>query len=250
MYKFLLFFILFVSINTINAQNRLKRPIQLQTNFSGALLSVTANSLADETVDDVKVNKWRPGIDIGYHVNRFVYLGYSLSSSLDLTLKEEWGFTNVAQDGNIVLDHKTGVMHSIETRISPFKFGLYVSLAYINIGKVDYDMKFRRKSDTMLIGDNNYQTDLDVTWNSKRVNRAGLGLGYNHVFKFGLSFNIGLTVPLGFPDDENIEFFPVNNSGLEIQPDDLAKAEVHLQNETFYGPIFLLVNVGYNFSKR
>ena len=83
MYKFLLFFIVFVSINTINSQNRLERPIQLQANFSGALLSVTVNSLADETVDDVKVNKWRPGIDIGYHVNRFVYLGYSLSSSLD-----------------------------------------------------------------------------------------------------------------------------------------------------------------------
>ena len=131
MYKFLLFLILFVSINSIQAQNRLKRPIQLQGNFSGALLSVTANSLADETVDDVKVNKWRPGIDIGYHVNRFVYLGYSFSSSLNLTLKEEWGFTNAAQDGNIVLDHKTGLMHSIETRISPFKFGLYVSLAYM-----------------------------------------------------------------------------------------------------------------------
>ena len=75
MYKFLLFLILFVSINSIQAQNRSKRPIQLQGNFSGALLSVTVNSLADETVDDVKVNKWRPGIDIGYHINRFVYFG-------------------------------------------------------------------------------------------------------------------------------------------------------------------------------
>ena len=54
MYKFLLFLVLFVSINSIQAQNRLKRPIQLQGNFSGGLLSVTVNSLADETVDDVK----------------------------------------------------------------------------------------------------------------------------------------------------------------------------------------------------
>ena len=141
-------------------------------------------------------------------------------------------------------------MHSIETRISPFKFGLYVSLAYINIGKVDYAMEFRRKSDMMLIGDNSYETDLDVTWNSKRINRAGLGLGYNQVFKFGLSLNFGLIVPLGFPDDENIEFVPVNNSGLGIQSGDLFKAEAYLQDETFYGPIMLLVNIGYNFSKR
>ena len=108
-------------------------------------------------------------------------------------------------------------------------------------------MKFRRKSGTMLIGDNNYETDLDVSWNSKRVNRGGLGIGYNQVFKFGLSFNFGLTVPLSFPDAENIEFVPVNNAGSEIQSGDLSKAEARLKDEMFYGPIFLFVNAGYNF---
>ncbi len=71
MYKFLICFLLFGSMNTIHAQNRLNRPIQLQTNFSGAFISVAANSIADPTVDDIKVNKWSPGISIGYHINRF-----------------------------------------------------------------------------------------------------------------------------------------------------------------------------------
>ena len=102
----------------------------------------------------------------------------------------------------------------------------------------------------MLIGDNNYESDLDVIWNSKKVHRGGLGLGYNKVFKFGLSFNFGFTVPLGFPDAENIEFVPVNNAGSEIQSGDLTKAEAHLKDEMFYGTIFLFVNLGYNFSKR
>ena len=245
---FPLFLFSIVASNATHAQDRVDRPIQLQANFFGAFLSVAGNTLADSTVDELEVNKWRPGFTIGYHLNRYVYLGYSLYPSLSLTLKEEWGFADV-RDGNIVLDHETGAIHSVESRISPFKFGLYLSLAYMHARKTEYFMEFRRQSEAMLIGDNSYKTDLDVKWNSEVVNHAGLGLGYNLVLKSGVSFNLGLSVPLRFPDYEAVQMNPVNGTS-EIRASDLEKAESRLNDEVFYAPFVLYFSVGYNFRAR
>ncbi len=233
-------------VSNLFAQSRVDRPIQLQVNFSGAFIKFAANGLADPSVDDVKVNSWKQGISIGYHLNRYLYLGYSITPSLDLTLKEKWGFTGLGQDGNIVLDHQTGTIYNLETRITPFKIGLYASAAYANLGKTNYSMKFRRLFETMNIGDDSYATDLDVDWKSESLNQFGLGLGYNHVFKSGLSFNPGISVPLKFPDNESVDFMAVNNTGGNILTSDLQHAEEFLNEEMFYGPIVLYLNIGYN----
>ena len=142
-------------------QNRVERPIQVHANFSGLFLDIAGNGLADATVDELKVNSWAPGISLGYHLNRYIYVGYSLYSPLDMTLKESWGLTFRALDANIVLEHQTGVIHNLEARFSPFKFGLYLSLGYTNIGKVDYQMQFKQMGEEVLIGNNSYATDLD-----------------------------------------------------------------------------------------
>jgi len=92
MIKFIALVFVAILMGAAQAQSRLERPVQLQANFTGGLLSVTANANADPTVDDVKVNGWKPGIEIGYHLNRYIYLAYALHPSLDLTLREDWGF--------------------------------------------------------------------------------------------------------------------------------------------------------------
>lgn len=229
-----------------NGQNRMERPIQIQLNLSGAFLSVAANEISDPSVDDIKVNSWKPGILVGYHIKPYLYIGYALSQSLDLTLREEWGFTGLAQDGNIILDHITGRIQNIEMRYSPFKNGFYISAAWILIDKTEYSMQFRRKSDTMLIGENEYATDLDVKWNSKSSSQLGIGLGYNWVKNSGLSFNFGISVPSTFPDNELVVFTPVNSSDIKFQSNDFDLAEAFLNEETFYGPILLFFNIGYN----
>jgi len=162
LYFILVCMLLFISLPGYS-QNRVERPVQLQANFAGGFLSIAGNALADETVDDFKVDHWVPGISVGYHLNGYLYFGYSLYPSMELTLKEDWGLSPAALDGRIVLDHKTGYDHNLEARISPFNFGLYLSLAVIRINNIKYKMKFRRKSETMLIGDNAYATDMDVT---------------------------------------------------------------------------------------
>ncbi len=237
-----------VVTNLAIGQSRISRPIQIQANFAGALLSVAGNAIADETVDDLAVNKWLPGLSVCYHLNNRLYLGYSLYPSLDMTLKEDWGF-HAYGDGTISLDHKTGIMHSLAARYSPFNLGLYFSVALTDIGAVDYSMKFRRKSDTMRIGLNDYATDVDVTWNSEHVQTLGFGLGYNKIFNSGLSLNIGLNFPKKFPDNENIEITTINSLGLAISDNDKRMAETRIQDETFYGPILMFMNIGYNLSK-
>lgn len=230
-------------------QNRLERPIQIQLNLSGAFISVAGNIIADATVDDIKVNSWKPGLLFGYHLKPYLYVGYALSPSLDMTLREEWGFTNFAQDGNIVLDHKTGKIQNIEARYSPFTHGLYFSLAWILIDNTEYSMQFRRKSDTMLIGENEYALDLDVKWKSTSTSQFGIGLGYNWVMNSGISFNFGVSVPAIFPENEPAIFIPVNQLNAKVQPFDLVLAEDFLNEETFYGPILLFFNIGYNLKR-
>ena len=100
----------------------------------------------------------------------------------------------------------------------------------------------------MRIGANSYATDLDVKWKSEPITRLGLGLGYNLALENGVSVNIGLVVPLGFPDDDTIDFTPVNDDGTPIRPDDLHRARLQLEDETFYAPVALLVQLGYNFA--
>jgi len=241
-------FLLIVLIPTfIFGQARVERPWQVHANFSGAFLKIAASGIADETVDDIKVDKWLPGFSVGYHFNRYLYVGYTFFSPLELTLKESWALSPGPLDGDIVLKHEPGAMHSLDVRFSPFKFGLHVSAAIANIGAVDYDMTFRRKSSLMRIGANSYATDLDISWNSERITRLALGLGYTFVNSRGISFDLGLNVPLGFPDDEKISFTPVNNSGGQIASQDLVASEQVIQNETFYGPIMFFINLGYNF---
>jgi hypothetical protein len=216
--------VLLLVASQATASDPTDRPVQVQLGLAGWVLDHTINSLADETVDDVAVNSWKPGIGVGYHYNRYLYFGYSLFPSLDLTLRERWGFTNAGSDGSIVLDHETGTIHSLEARLTPVRHGPYVSLAFVHARPTRYDMEFRRLGETMLIGANSYATDLNVKWKSEALTRLGLGLGYNLALENGVSVNIGLVVPLDFPDDDNIEFTQVNDDGTPIDPDDLRRA--------------------------
>ena len=232
-------------VNFLSAQRRVDRPVQIQVNMSGLFVDVMANTLADNTVDDLEVNSWLPGVSVGYHVNRYLYFGYSIYSPLDLTLKESWGLNPTVQDANIILDHQTGIVQNLEARISPFRFGFYASVGIANVPHIKYQMDFNRKESEVLIGSSAYQTDLDITWNSKRTSSLTLGLGYTHVATNGLSFTVGLNVPVNFPDDENILF----SSDEVISSSDLNFARNQIQEETFYGPAILYLNIGYNLKK-
>ena len=231
----------------MQAQNRVERPVQVQINFSGTFLKLFGNALADSEVESLEISNWAvPGISAGYHYKKLLYFGYAYTPSRGMILKERWGFGSEL-DGRITVDHATGHLHNLELRVSPFEMGFYGQVFFNYIPKVDYSMDFQRSSETVEIGENEYPTDLWVNWNFKRVNSVGLGFGFNWVNSHGVSFNLGLAFPIiTSPYYENIEITP-KDSSVEISESDKQLARKSLENETFYYPIQINLNVGYNF---
>ena len=232
------------------SQNRVERPIQVQLNFSGAFLKGFGNILSDSEVNHLEVSDWvLPGISVGYHYNKLIYFGYSYTPSRGLVLEESWGFGN-ENDGNITVNHATGHLHNFELRVSPFEIGFYGQVFFNHIPKVDYTMGFIRNSETMTIGENEYETDLYATWNFKAVNSVGIGFGYNWVHRSGFSANLGLAFPIiKSPYYENINLTPTNPAE-DVLEADLGLAKLSLENESFYFPVQFMINLGYNFKLK
>ena len=248
--QLIIFFVSILFCGSLFSQNRVERPIQVQVNFSGAFLKAFGNILADSEVDHLEVSDWVvPGVSVGYHYNKLLYIGYAYTPSRGLVLKESWGFGNT-RDGNITVNHATGHLHNLELRVSPFEIGFYGQVFYNHIPKVDYSMDFQRKFATVVIGENEYETDLQATWNFKKVNALGIGFGYNWVNKKGISVNLGLAFPIiQSPFYKNIKIVPTNPAE-DVLESDLGLAKLTLENETFYFPVQFTLNVGYNFQLK
>ena len=212
------------------------------------MLDLFGNGFTHRSVDELAINKWDIGISAGYHVNKWLYVGYSLYNSLEMTVLDQWGFTDQGVDGNILVDHTADAIHSLEARFSPFDFGLYLSGSLMSVGGVDYEMEYSRTGRAARLGDNLYVSDVTASWSAPRTAQLGLGIGYNLILESGLSFNLGLSVPVGASDNEDIEVDLVDaNIGL-LEAADLASAQASLQDERFYRPMVIFINVGYNLS--
>jgi hypothetical protein len=230
-----------------SAQQRVEKPFQIQLNFSGAFLRAFGEGLSDSEVTSFKVKDWAiPGFSLGYHLNRYLYVGYAFQPTRDLTLKEPWGLTQQFNDGNIAVNYGSGTFHNIDLRLSPFKAGLYVAVSLIHVPSVDYLMDFVRTGSVVRIGLNDYNTDLEIDWKFKEITSIGFGLGYNWVHRSGFSAGLGLQFPItSAPQYQDIVITPTS-SNVTILSADLATATNRLEEESFYYPIQILINVGYN----
>lgn len=243
-----LIILLFLTSLTVFSQNRIEKPIQVHLNASGLFLKAFGNSLADSEIDELNVSKWElPGVSIGYHINKRWYIGYAFQPNRNISLKEPWAFGTDEHNGNIEVNHQTGNFHTIESRYFPFKFDLYGSFFFTHTSKAEYSMDFARTGIYTRLGSHLYETDLLAQWDFKSLNTFGLGLGYNFVHKNGFSFDLGLGLPfpLNEPLHENIEITP--HEEVPILPSDIAEGIQKIENELFYFPVQLHLNIGYNF---
>jgi len=240
--------IIFCLATNLSAQNRLEKPIQIHLNGSGLFLKGFGNALADNEIDQLTIKKWGiPGISIGKHLSKRIYVGYSFQPNRNIILEEPWTFGENDNDGNINVNHNTGNFHSLEGRYFPFNFDFYGSLFFTHVSKAKYSMNFDRIGNDLVMGENSYETDVIADWNFKSLNTIGIGVGYNYVHKSGFSFDLGfgLPIPLSEPLHENIEI--TSNQGLEINPNDIESGKTKIENELFYFPVQLHLNIGYNF---
>lgn len=233
----------------VNAQNRVERPLQIHLNGNGLFLKAFGNKLSDSEINQLDIKKWSlPGLSIGYHINKKWYLGYAYHPNRNFILKEPWSFGKGENDGNVDLDHNTGSFHTIEGRYFPFDFGLYGAAFLTHTTKAKYSMQFVREYDDIEIGENRYNTDINATWDFKSLSTIGIGIGYNYVHPSRISFDLGLGMPITFanPLYENININATQ--GITIIESDIALATEKIENELFYFPIQMHVNIGYNFN--
>lgn len=236
-------FIVF-SLSSLIAQNRVDRPWQIQINLSGTFLKAFGETLSDPEVENWEISNWViPGISVGYHLNRYLYFGYAFQPDRDFVLSEKW------INGFIDVYHGQGAYHDFEARVSPFKWGLYMAIQFANTTSVDYRMDFQRIGEPLFLGNNFYDTNLEVTWKTRSTNSLGLGLGYQWVSKKGFSFNIGMSVPIISGDffEENVIVKP-SSSDTEITEEDLELFIERVRDERFFYPIRFRLNIGYNLS--
>ena len=241
----LFLFILFSAF----AQNRVEKPIQIQTNWSGVFLKAFGNALADPEIQSLEIENWGiPGVSIGYHLNKRFYVGYSFQPNRSLTLVEEWTFSDKEiNDAMITVEHKTGTFHDLNFRYTPFKFGAYLSGNIFHTTKGDYDMEALPLENSVQFGRASNFSQVDADWNFRSFSAIGLGLGYNYVHNSGVSFDLGIGLPIPFllTPYENINYDWAED--IWVPEDDVNFATEKLENELFFFPVRINLNVGYNF---
>ena len=223
------------------------RRLLVEVNLAPALLAVAAGSLADETVDELVVDKWLPGLALAYRVHDRLTLGYSYHPGFDLILTESWGFTG-AGDLDIDLPHQTGDIHGLDVRLLPFGGGFQISASYLRVMSSSYQMDAVRKGATMALGSGAYATDAVAEWVSVADNRVGVGIGYSWSVGKGLTLSAGLGVPIPFGDgDIRDATITPTDPGVTFAAADLQNGISALDSETFFAPVVVRLGVGWAF---
>lgn len=223
------------------------RRVTVELDLFTGLLATAAERVADETVDELVVDAWRPGGAVVVALGDRLEVLYGIQPGLGLVLGEAWGF-GPGSDGTISLDHSTGTIHRVAGRLRLLG-GLYTELGIARVGATDYAMDFERNGATMRIGQNDYATDLRVDWRTASTFRSVVGLGYQLDLLGGLRLGLGFAVPIPFGESDvaSIDFAPTE-AGVTISAADQSLARAALDQETFYAPIVGRVSIGYGWT--
>ena len=203
------------------ADSRAERPVQLQADMLG--------------------------LSVGYHFSRLIYLGGTYQFGV------EWNQRDDQQDGDDPLYGQQGVdkdnvdlgaRSAVELRISPWEFGLYFALGALHVQgddeSVRWDVRGRR------VGRGDYITGLTAKIDGKPATVPALGIGFNHVFDFGLSLAVGALVGVqrAAATDVTVTAYGADR---EVAASDLKRFREKIEDRYFDHPVMLHLAAGYNF---
>ena len=224
-----------------------ERRFLVEFNFSPAFIAVAGNSLTDESVDELVVDSWKPGITIGYLVLDRLAVSYSWLPGLDLTLHESWGFKG-AGDVDIELPHRTGDVHGMDVRLVPLGGGFQIGASYLRVQASTYHMDAVRTGSELALGNGSYPTDATAEWVTVADNRLGLGMSYSWTAGSHLTLSGGLMLPIPFGDGDITDATIVpTEASVTFAPEDVQSGIQALDAETFYAPVVLRMGVGWAF---
>ncbi|NNC86417.1 MAG: hypothetical protein HKN75_10075 [Bacteroidia bacterium] len=237
-------------LSSAQAQLKVDRPYQFQANFSSVLMQMMGKTFYSSDVEELNVEDWStPGVSIGYHLNKRVYIGYSYHPNRNLVLSREWRFNGNENDGMIEVDHHTGQFHTLELRWSPYRNGFYASIFATHITKANYTLDFIRLDSTMQLGSNDYASDVEAEWHAKKINTIGLGLGYNFISSKAFSLGIGLGVPITINQTYHQEITLASKQAVTFKPLDESLGIKTIREDRFYYPVQFYFSAGINLKR-
>ncbi len=219
--------VLGMTASVANADSRAKRPLQLQVHLLG--------------------------LTVGYHFNDLIYVGATHQFELSGEDHGVGGGFFVSEDRPLyeqqgVLDNNLdlGARSAIEVRFSPWEFGLYFAAGVIHVQATEqhvvWDQRGRR------VGQGDYIAGLTADVEGGKVTAPAVGIGYNHVFGFGLSLGIGILVGLREPDSPNVGVSATNPGVTDnVSEADLQLFRDKVADEFPDEPVMFHVAFGYNF---
>ena len=188
------------------------------------------------------------GISTGFHINDLFYLGITHQPRLRVNRLDRRDFRGddeiYDQRGVDRFDMWVGQKDAIELRISPFEHGLYFAAAVLRAKgdrqEIFYDKRAR------VIGAGAYVTDLRVTVQGKTQSALATGIGFNHVFEFGLSLGVGLLVGLGSTETADVQV-EAPNPDTPVLQSDLDRFKREVEDDFPDVPVLFHFAIGYNF---
>lgn len=176
---FIVFLTTIMFAHQVHAASRTKFPIQIQLNLG-----------------ELPHNAFARGINVGYHFSEWLYFGYILQTPFDIG-GDDHSINAQAPgfNGFVRSEGELGIRQALIAKISPFKFGVFFSLGVLATDLDKERLFFDRRVRT--IGNNTYDTAVEIEIERPDAVRFAAGLGFYHVFSNGISLNADMFFALG-----------------------------------------------------
>lgn len=187
------------------------------------------------------------GFTLGWHFNDQWYLGalHRFAGQGEADIGWMGGNARVlGQEGLERVRYERDPIHSLELRWSPWEFGLFFSVGGLlierQVDRFEYDKRLR------ILGDNAYQTDLKLTTEREAGGSVGAGLGFTHIYDWGLNLSGGWFVGV----DNRTKTFTIETPNAEstVADSDLDELREDLRWRERMNPLGIFhLAVGWNF---
>lgn len=159
------------------SQNRVARPLQVHLDFGTALSGVRSRLTSTGGYDELRLGRWLPGISVGFHFSRYVFVGLSHRPSTRLRRRQSMTLANT-ESPVADLYHGDGPIQSVHVRVSPLRPGIFVMGGIVFEGSTSYSLRIPDR--------------LHADWIAPAWRSFGVGGGYTHIFPRGISATAGV----------------------------------------------------------
>lgn len=217
--------------------------------LSGVLLALMAAApvLADDRAErPIQMQVDGLGVTLGWHISELVYVGVTHHASTDIYNVRGGYFDEddeiYNQRGVLDAEMRTGHSNSFEVRLSPWEHGFYFAFGVLRVEGNTQDILYDERA--RVVGDGAYVTGIRLRVQGKAKTAGALGIGFNHVFDYGLSLGAGFLIGLDQPDPPEIDVQVTNPAVLQS---DIDKFRAEVDDDFDDTPVMFHLAIGYNF---